>query len=122
MPMSFPLSKNSPLNGLPISVLSIIKPIQKEEATSEDKNSYISKIIEYCISIEGQKNLSDKTGFNSSSMSNASQSSATSVRYLLATVSVVLEDAGTILFEDSNDTTILANEIREYFQANGVGY
>lgn len=122
MPMSFPLSKNSPLNGLPISVLSIIKPIQKEEATSEDKNSYISKIIEYCISIEGQKNLSDKTGFNSSSMSNTSQSSATSVRYLLATVSVVLEDAGTILFEDSNDTTILANEIREYFQANGVGY
>ena len=118
--MPFPLSKNSSLNGLPISVFSIVEPIQKKENTSEIKNNYISKIIEYCISMEGQKDLSDATGFNSSSMSNTNQNSVSSVRYTLATASVVLENASTL--EGSFDPTILAKEMREYFQANGVGY
>ena len=118
--MPFPLSKNSSLNGLPISVFSIVEPIQKKENTSEIKNNYISKIIEYCISMEGQKDLSDATGFNSSSMSNTNQNSVSSVRYTLATASVVLENASTL--EGSFDSTILAKEMREYFQANGVGY
>ena len=117
-----PLSKNSSLNGLPISVLSITEPIQKEENISTIKSNYISKIIEYCISMEGQAQLSQKTGFNPCSMSNISQSSTSSVRYLLATISVVLQDAGSILLEDSVDSTVLAKEIRDYFQVNGVGY
>lgn len=70
--------------------------------------------------MEGQKDLSDATGFNSSSMSNTNQNSVSSVRYTLATASVVLENASTL--EGSFDPTILAKEMREYFQANGVGY
>lgn len=119
---SMPLSKNSLLNGLPISVLSITEPIQKEENMSTIKSTYISKIIEYCISMEGQAELSLRTGFNPCSMSNISQSSTSSVRYLLATVSVVLQDVASILLEDTGDSAVLAKEIRDYFQVNGVGY
>ena len=72
--------------------------------------------------MEGQAQLSQKTGFNPCSMSNISQTSTSSVRYLLATISVVLQDAGSILLEDSVDSTVLAKEIRDYFQVNGVGY
>lgn len=117
-----PLSKDVHLNGLPISVLSITKLIQKGENTSATKNEYISKMIEYCISVEGQAGLSKETGFTSSSMSNMSQSSSSSLRYLLATVSVVLKDVGSILLEDSVEKSLLAKEMREYFQVNGVGY
>lgn len=117
-----PISKESLLNGLPISILSIIKPIQKEENMSTLKDNYISKIIEYCISIEGQTELTQKTGFASSNIYNINQSSTSSVRYLLATASIVLEDAGSILLENSDDSSVLAKEIRDYFQVNGVGY
>ncbi|MGP1437845.1 MAG: hypothetical protein ACTTKH_02095 [Treponema sp.] len=119
---NMPLSDACSLNGLSVSVLSLVKPIQKEENKSIAKNEYISKIIEYCISVEGQKELSDITGFSSASMSNINQSSTSSIRYILATVSVVLEDVGTIVLEDSSDASFLATEIRQYFQANGVGY
>ena len=117
-----PLSKNSSLNGLPISVVSIIEPIQKEENTTAVKNNYISNIIEYCISVEGQRELTRETDFESSNIYNTNQRGNSSVRYLLATASVVLQDAGSILLEDSIDSSILANEIRDYFQVNGVGY
>jgi hypothetical protein len=117
-----PLSKNSSLNGLPISVVSIIEPIQKEENTTAVKNNYISNIIEYCISVEGQRELTRETNFESSNIYNTNQRGNSSVRYLLATASVVLQDAGSILLEDSIDSSILANEIRDYFQVNGVGY
>ncbi len=117
-----PVSKDSSYSGLPISILSIIQPTQNEENISTLKSSYISKIVEYCISIEGQNELSTKTGFIPSSMSNMNQSAASSVRYTLATVPVVLEDAGSILLEDSGDSTLLLKEIRNYLQANGLGY
>lgn len=117
-----PLSKDVSLNGIPISIISIIEPLQKEKNTSKLKNNYISKIIEYCISVEGQAKLSERTGFTSSSISNANQNSISSIRYVLATVSVVLEDVASIILEDPIDSTVLAKEIRDYLQVNGVGY
>ena len=117
-----PIYKNASLHGLPISVLSILEPLQKEENTTEIKNNTISKIVEYCISVEGQTELTRETNFESSNIYNTNQRTDSSVRYLLATASVVLEDAASILLEDSIDSTILANEIRDYFQVNGVGY
>lgn len=86
------------------------------------KSNYISKIIEYCISVEGQAKLSERTGFTSSSISNANQNSISSIRYVLATVSVVLGDVASIILEDPIDSTVLAKEIRDYLQVNGVGY
>ena len=117
-----PIYKNASLHGLPILVLSILEPLQKEENTTEIKNNTISKIVEYCISVEGQTELTRETNFESSNIYNTNQRTDSSVRYLLATASVVLEDAASILLEDSIDSTILANEIRDYFQVNGVGY
>ena len=117
-----PLSKDVSLNGIPISIISIIEPLQKEKNTSTLKSNYISKIIEYCISVEGQAKLSERTGFTSSSISNANQNSISSIRYVLATVSVVLGDVASIILEDPIDSTVLAKEIRDYLQVNGVGY